>query len=91
MDQSLAKQLVPGATVEVTQQIPHRDRVWTQTVRGTVLAYEQRPTGSWFAHARDDKLWLDRLVLRKEDGEIFTLNLDQYTTLTIQSPPPAAP
>lgn len=83
MDDSIRKQLVPGAVVEVTQQIPHRNRTWTQQVRGTIVSFDQRPTGSWFAHSRNDKLWLDRLKLRREDGEILTLNLDEYTHIEV--------
>jgi hypothetical protein len=90
MADSIGKELIPGAIVEVTQQIPHRDRVWTNRIRGTVVSYQQKQTGSWFAHSKDDKLWLDRLVLRKEDGEITTLNLDDYTHLEVVTPPPAA-
>lgn len=81
MDDSVRKQLVPGAKVSVIQQIPMRNRVWTSKVAGTIVDYEQRKTGSWYAHARDDKLWLDRLTLRKDDGEITTLNLDEYTRI----------
>ena len=87
MDESIRKQLVSGATVEVTQQIPHRDRVWTNRVKGTVVSYQQKQTGSWFAHSKDDKLWLDRLVLRKEDGEITSLNLDEYTHIEVAAQP----
>jgi len=77
---SAVKQLKPGTVVEVTQQIPHRDDdVWTTTIRGTVVKYEQAKTGSWYAHAKDDKLWLDRLTLRLADGEITELILDKYT------------
>jgi hypothetical protein len=90
MDESIRKKLVAGAVVEVTQQIPHRDRVWTNRVKGTVISYQQKQTGSWFAHSKDDKLWLDRLVLKKEDGEIITLNLDDYTHLEV-IPPATAP
>lgn len=90
MDEVIGKQLVPGAVVSVTQQIPHGDRVWTNEIRGTVISYEQRPTGSWFAHAKDDRLWLDRLTLRKEDGEMTTLNLDEYTRLEMVGTPAAA-
>jgi len=90
MDETIRKKLVPGAIVEVTQQIPHRDRVWVNRVQGTVLSYAQKQTGSWFAHSKDDKLWLDRLVLKKDDGEIISLNLDDYTHLEILTPPPAA-
>ncbi|QNN23027.1 hypothetical protein HED60_12360 [Planctomycetales bacterium ZRK34] len=72
-------QLKPGMIVEITQQIPQRDEVWTTTTRGTIVKYDQVKTGSWFAHARHDKLWLDRLTLRKDDGEIVDLILDEYT------------
>ena len=72
-------QFSPGQRVVVTQQIPQRDEVWTTRLEGVVVRYEQKKTGSWFAHAKDDKLWLDRLVLKKEDGEIVVCNLDAYT------------
>jgi hypothetical protein len=71
----------PGARVRVTQQLAQRDRVWTNTVEGVVTRYQQAKTGSWFAHAKDDKLWLDRLELRKDDGELTILNLDQYSVI----------
>ena len=69
----------PGQRVRVYQQIPQRDEVWTIHVEGEVVRREQKKTGSWFAHAKDDKLWLDRLVLKKDDGEIVWINLDAYT------------
>lgn len=69
----------PGQRVIVIQQIPQRDEVWSTQTEGEVVRYEQKKTGSWYAHAKDDRLWLDRLVLRKDDGEIVTLNLDSYT------------
>jgi len=69
--------------VRVTQQIPQRDEVWTTTATGTVVKLEQAPTGSWFAHSKDDKLWLDRLTLRTEDGEIVELILDGYTKIDL--------
>jgi len=89
MVEPLRRQLVPGACVEVTQQIPHRDRVWTQVVRGTVVSFGQKPTGSWFAHSRNHTLWLDRLILRADDGEIIALNLDEYSVVKIESEPKA--
>jgi len=71
----------PGIRVQVTQQLPAVRRVDTTTVEGIVLRYRQSKTGSWFAHALHDRLWLDRLELRKDDGEIVVLNLDQYTVI----------
>jgi len=69
----------PGQRVVVTQQIAQRDEVWTSHVTGEIIRYEQRKTGSWYAGAKDDKLWLDRLTLRKDDGEIVVCHLDPYT------------
>lgn len=90
MDSQIRSQLVPGARVKVTQQIAARDHTWTTEVRGTVVEYAQRETGSWFAHSRDDKLWLDRLVIKKTDGEITALILDDYSRVEVESPPAEA-
>lgn len=83
--QEIQNQLKPGVKVKVTQQVAARDYALATEVEGTVVAFEQRKTGSWFAHAKDDRLWLDRLVLRKADGEISTLILDQYSRVEIQA------
>jgi hypothetical protein len=97
MDDSVRKKLVPGARVRVTQQIAARHYSLPAVVEGTILEFGQRETGSWYAHSRDDKLWLDRLVLKKDDGEITTLNLDDYSHVEVegsgargQGPEPAA-
>ncbi len=83
MDEATRMQLQPGARIKVTQQIAGRNYTWTSDVRGTVVEYSQKQTGSWFAHSKDDKLWLDRLLLRKDDGELTTLNLDDYTRIEV--------
>ena len=77
----LARLPRPGQRVRVVQQMPQRDRTWTNAVEGVVTRYQQAKTGSWYAHARDDQLWLDRLELRLDDGEIVILNLDQYSVV----------
>jgi hypothetical protein len=88
MEQSLSSRLRPGARVRVTQQIAARDYAWVSEVRGTVVSYEQKQTGSWFAHSRGDKLWLDRLTLRKDDGELTSLVLDEFSNITIEQDAP---
>jgi hypothetical protein len=90
MDQSTAQKLKPGAIVKITQQIAGRDYTLTSDVSGTVLSFAQQRTGSWYAHSKDDKLWLDRLTLRKEDGEMTQLILDEFSHIEILSPPPDA-
>jgi hypothetical protein len=79
--------LAPGTRVRVTQQIPHQKQGWTQAIEGVVTRWQQAKTGSWFAHAKDDRLWLDRLELRRDDGELVVLSLDQYTVIDVMGTP----
>lgn len=85
---SIQQLLKPGAKVKVTQQIAGPNYSWATEIRGTVLEYTQKETGSWYAHSQGDKLWLDRLKIRKDDGELTTLNLDEYTHIEIEQPAP---
>ena len=71
--------LQPGQQIVITQQIPQGDKVWTTRMEGTVVRVDQKMTGSWYAGSRNDRLWLDRLLVRKDDGEQVLFNLDQYT------------
>jgi hypothetical protein len=70
-----------GDRVRVTQQTPRQQGVIRISVEGTIVRFGQQKTGSWFAHSKDDKLWLDRLELRKDDGERIVLNLDRHTVV----------
>ena len=77
----------PGQRVKVTQQVPRLERpgggTMVTTVEGTVVSFDQQKTGSWYAHSRDHKLWMDRLQLKKDDGEVVFLNLDQYSVVDV--------
>ena len=90
MESAIRQKLAPGTKVKITQQIAARDHAWSTVVRGTVVEFSQQQTGSWYAHSKNDKLWLARLTLRKDDGEITTLNLDDYSLVEIEAPAPAA-
>lgn len=73
--------LAKGQRVRVTHRMLERQRVATGHVEGVVESIEARPTGSWFAHGKNDRLWLPRLLLRKDDGELILLNLDPHTAI----------
>ena len=73
----------PGQRVRVTQQIPRIKDTLTIAVEGVVRRFGQQKTGSWFAHSKDNKVWLDRLELVKSDGEIVVCNLDQYSRVEL--------
>jgi hypothetical protein len=86
MASDFAALYAPGTRVVVTQQVPklgNGGETLSIQVTGTVVGFEQMKTGSWYAHSKDHKLWLDRLKLQKEDGEIVYLNLDQYSSIDV--------
>ncbi len=69
----------PGTPVRVRQVTERRDGPLEAEVLGVVEAWEDLPTGSWHAHGKKDKLWLKRLKLRKVDGEVSMLVIDDGT------------
>ncbi len=71
----------PGMRVRVTQQLTFASAPSSVTVEGTIVQFGQQKTGSWFAHSRDDKLWLDRIEILKDDGERVVCNLDQFSVV----------
>ncbi|MGC8624307.1 MAG: hypothetical protein ACP5I8_01080 [Phycisphaerae bacterium] len=79
----------PGVRVEVTQQIAQRSHVYPISIIGTVLRQERQESGSWFARNQCHHLWLDRLIIQKDDGEKVVLNLDEFSAIKVlQGPPP---
>jgi len=73
----------PGTRVRVTQQVPRLTGVMVTSVEGTIHSYDQAKTGSWYAHSKDHKLWMDRLTVTKDDGEVVVCNLDQYSSVDV--------
>jgi hypothetical protein len=69
----------PGQRVRITQQIPRQTGSLLTTIEGTIVESVRQKSGSWYAHSPDHKLWLDRLEIRKDDGEIVFMNVDRNT------------
>ena len=75
--------LEPGTRVRITRRIERRGGDWEVVVIGQVVSTGQEETGSWFAHSPSGKLMLTRLHLRKDDGELTSINLDPGTQIEI--------
>jgi hypothetical protein len=73
----------PGQRIRIIEQHPRFTGDLKACVEGVVLRFGQAKTGSWYAHSRDGKLWLDRVELKKDDGELAVVNLDQYSAIEI--------
>ena len=80
----------PGQRVRVTQEIDRREGAWQGRVEGTVVSVGAEKTGSWFAHSKDARLWLRRIRLQKDDGEITTLTIDPHTRVEVLDGPAEA-
>ena len=79
----LLTQLAVGTKVRITKEAARPNGGIAVSVEGTVKSHEMRKTGSWHAHGKDDKLWLDRLTIVKADGELYMCNLDPQTRVEV--------
>ena len=84
------QEIRPGQRIRVFQEIERREGSWAHETVGTVLAVDAEQTGSWHARGKNDKLWLTRIRLRKDNGEITTIVSDQCTRLEVLGDTPPA-
>ncbi|MFV1967390.1 MAG: hypothetical protein ACC628_18325 [Pirellulaceae bacterium] len=81
----LFQSLRPGDRVELQHQVKVGFRDWTSTTVGTVVRAERRRHGLHYDRSRDDKVFSDLLVLRRDDGELTTVTLDEFSDLRVVS------
>ncbi len=74
-------ELQPGDRVEVTHQVQVGFRDWESTTTGTVVKKQRRRHSLHFNRNYDDKVFSDILVLRRDDGELTTVTLDEFCEL----------
>ena len=75
--------LPPGTRIRVIQQIDRREGDWHARIEGTVVDVRMRPTGSWFVGKPQGRYALKRITLRKDDGELTVLSLDEDSRVEI--------
>ena len=73
--------LQPGDPIEVAHVVTIGPQTWTTTSIGTVVRTERGRHGLHFQRNFDDKVFSDFILLRRDDGELTTLALDEFTTL----------
>ena len=54
---------------------------WTAKTIGTVVRCERRRHGLHFRRQMDDKVYSDVIILKRDDGELTTVTMDEYTVL----------
>ena len=77
------EQIQPGDRVELQHEVRVGFRSWTANTVGTVEQKERRRHSLHFQRNDDDQVFSDLLVLRRDDGELTTVTLDEFTELKI--------
>lgn len=73
--------LQPGDRVQVDHEVKVGFRAWHSTTVGTVVRKDRRRHSLHFRRNYDDKVYSDVLVLKRDDGELTTVTLDEYSWL----------
>lgn len=76
-------ELQPGDRVHVVHHMKIGFREYESRTSGIVVSKERRECGMEGGWRRnwDDRYWFDHLVLRKDDGELTTVTIDEYTEI----------
>jgi hypothetical protein len=73
--------LQAGDRVEVTHEVKVGFRKWYTVTKGKVVRKDRRRHGLHVDRALDDKVYSDILVLERDDGELTTVTLDEFSDL----------
>ena len=73
--------LQPGDRVQVDHEVKVGFRTWHTSTVGTVVRKDRRRHSLHFRRNYDDKVYSDILVLQREDGELTTVTLDEFSDL----------
>ena len=85
----LFEQLQPGDMVELEHEVKVGWKVWPTVTKGEVVRVERRRHGLHTKRSFDDKVFSDLVVLRKPDGELTTVTIDDFSLLKRASEPAA--
>jgi (p)ppGpp synthase/HD superfamily hydrolase len=78
----LFTELKEGDRVEVVHEVKvGSSKTWLTKTVGTVVNTERRRQGLHFRRNPDDKVFADLIVLKRDDGELTTVSMDEFTEL----------
>jgi len=73
--------LEPGNRIEIEHEIKVGLKRWPTTTVGTVVRTERRRHGLHYRRNTDDKVWSDVIVMSRDDGELTTVTVDEFTKI----------
>jgi hypothetical protein len=77
----LFSELKPGDGIEVEHLVTIGPRSWTTKTKGIVVRADRSRHGLQFRRNFDDKVFSDTILMRRPDGELTTVTIDEFTTL----------
>ena len=78
----LFHELKPGDRVEIEHEVKvGSSKTWMTKTVGSVVRTERRRQGLHFRRNVDDKVFADLIVLARDDGELTTVALDEFTEI----------
>lgn len=77
----LFSQLKPDDRVKLTHEVKVGFNRWHTTTIGTVVETKRRRHSLHHQRNSDDKVYSDVIVLRRDDGELTTVTLDEFSLL----------
>lgn len=78
----LFSELKPGDRIEVEHEVKvGSSKTWSTKTVGTVVNTERRRQGLHHRRNADDKVFADMIVLKRPDGELTTITMDEFTEL----------
>jgi hypothetical protein len=78
----LFAELKPGDRIEVDHGVKiGSSATWTTKTVGTVVRTGRRRHGLHFRRNPDDKVYSDMIILARDDGELTTVTMDEFTQL----------
>ena len=75
----LVAQLQPGDQIVVDHEVKVGQTRWHTETTGEVVETTRRRHSLHFDRNFDDRVWSDMILLRRADGELTTVTVDEFT------------
>ena len=75
--------LQPGDRVELEHVVKVGFRSWNTRTVGSVVSTERQRHSLHYNRNFDDKVFSDLILLKRDDGELTTVTLDEFSTLKL--------
>ncbi|MBX7106989.1 MAG: hypothetical protein K1X57_23160 [Gemmataceae bacterium] len=82
------EQIQPGDRIELEHEVKVGFRAWRTKTVGVVLGKERRRHSLHHQRNHDDKVFSDVILLQRDDGELTTVTLDEFSDLRIVAKKP---